>query len=500
MKKLWVWLLFLVGVNVVWLLIDKTPPAWDQAAHIRSVVLASNYFSGSFWGSFVDLIRSFGGYPPLIYLIGGLWASIFGVGVAEISFLNIIFLMLAIIGVYRLAKENELAVLVFSLMPVIYDISRNFLLDLPLTVFVVWGLYFWIKSEDLKKDKYSFSLLVMLILASLTKLNGFIYFAPIGLWILFNNLKRVEVWMKLVIGGAIYLLAVGWWWGINFSNIYQYLTGLAGQGEKLTDPMNLLDWVTWIHYFRLFFLHQVGPVLAIVAVISWIKIPKTGENKKMIFWVIAVYVIFTIIRNKDFRFTMPILPVVALWLGDWLSKIKYKWMTYIFIVYLFFNFVENSFGWPLKKPVQMITPTFLMGDVDWLNFTDYPVRSTNRVVWPTEKIAEKMVELEIGKLLVLVNTAEINDNNIKMYRDMLTDEGDKVLEMHSAYVSNFNDWQNFEAVLVGGKDFEPAPFYAVNLEYLKQSRDFIWQNPERFELVGEYYLPSGESVYLMRVR
>ena len=142
----------------------------------------------------------------------------------------------------------------------------------------------------------------MLILASLTKLNGFIYFGPIVLWYLWEARKSEKVFLRLVIGGLIYGVAVGWWWGINWQNIYIYLTGLAGSGEKLTDPMNLLSLTTWIHYFRLFFLHQVGPILGIVAFISWYEMPKDGENRKLIYWAIFVYIIFTIIKNKDFRF------------------------------------------------------------------------------------------------------------------------------------------------------------------------------------------------------
>lgn len=511
-----------MAINIIWLAIDKTPPAWDQAAHIRSTVLVSNYFAGTFWGGLVDLIRSFGGYPPLIYFLGGAWASVLGVGVMQISFLNTIFLVLAIWGVYKLSKEKLLAAVIFSLMPVIYDISRNFLLDLPLTVFVVWGLYFWIKSEDLKKDKYSLGLLLMLVFASLTKLNGFIYFLPIGLWIVLNNYKKIDVWMRLIIGGAIYLVAVGWWWGINFQNIYQYLTGLAGQGEKLTDPMNLLDWVTWIHYFRLFFLHQAGPILAVVAVISWFKIPKTAENKKLIWWAVVVYVIFTIIKNKDFRFTMPLLPLVAVWLGEWLSSLrgardqatkqslgdcfrdKPFAMTMVGLLFgwLLFNYVENSFGWPVKKPVLVVTPTFLIGDIEWIGWDDYPVQAASGVEWPNKRIIKEMILAkndDKSTVLVLIDSEQINDNNLKLYREMVTNSGDRVLEMHSVYQPYFDGWNNFDAVLVGERTVDPAPFYATNLEYLKQARDFVWDNSERFEQVTEYDLPNKQKLFLMRI-
>ena len=84
-------------------------------------------------------------------------------------------------------------------------------------------------------------------------------------------------------------------------------------------------------------------------------------------------------------------------------------------------------------------------------------------------------------------------------REMLTNKGDKILEMHSVYVANFAYWQNFNAVLVGEKDVDPAPFYATNLEYLKQARDYVWNSPERFERISEYALPNGQKLFLMRI-
>lgn len=494
--------------NLLWLSIDRTPPAWDQAAHIRSVVLANNFINGQ--TSFVDLVRSFGGYPPLIYLVGGVWSSVFGVSIFSISFLNTLFLIVGIIGVYKLADcvgrdrsrpvptENValISAIVLSLFPVIYDISRNFLLDLPLLVFVVWGLYFWLKNYDV-------GILIMLVLASLTKLNGFLYFGPIGLWYLWEARKSEKIFLRLVAGGIIYLVTVGWWWGINWQNIYQYLTGLAGTGEKLTDPMNLASLTTWIHYFRLFFLHQAGPVLALVTVLSWFYVPKDKHNKMLIYWAIFVYVIFTIIKNKDFRFTMPLLPVVAVWIGEYLMQIKNKLYIYILFFYLIFQFIENSFGWPIQKPVLGVTPTFLMGDVEWVGWDDYPVRAANGKIWPNARIVKDMMLVNNGNksvVLVLTDSAEINDNNLKMNREMLTSKGDGMLEMHSVYAPNFNEWKNFNFVLIGSKDIDPAPFYATNLEYLKLARDYVWDNPELFDVVSEYELPNKQKLWLMRIK
>ena len=92
-------------------------------------------------------MNSFWGYPPLVYWLGGGWSLLVGTEVARITVLNSLFLILGVIGVYKLSGKNLLAAILFSLFPVIYDISRNMLLDLALTVWVIWGLYFWLKER-----------------------------------------------------------------------------------------------------------------------------------------------------------------------------------------------------------------------------------------------------------------------------------------------------------------------------------------------------------------
>lgn len=97
MKKKWNWalggvILFHLGINLAWLLTDKTPPAWDQAAHIRSVILAISPMG------FFEKIRSFGGYPPLIYGLGAVWVKMMGVGVDRIVFLNSVFFGIIAVG------------------------------------------------------------------------------------------------------------------------------------------------------------------------------------------------------------------------------------------------------------------------------------------------------------------------------------------------------------------------------------------------------------------
>lgn len=495
---LWGWVGFLVIGNIVWLNLDKLPPAWDQAAHLRSIVLTSQWLRGQFWGNFSDLIKSFGGYPPLIYFIGGL------MGYKLSIYLNTIFLIAGIIGVYKLAliiskdKQSSLiSAVIFSLFPVIYDISRNMLLDLPLLVWVVWGLYFMIKKKES-------GVLVMLILGSLTKLNGFLYFGPMVLFLVIENYKEKQFWMRAVIGAAIYSMAVGWWWILNFSNIYNYLTGLAGSGEKLTDPMNLLDWQTWIHYFRLFFQHQVGPITALVFLIFSKK-----ENKKLIWWTILTYVVFTIIKNKDFRFTMPLLVPVAVWIGWGINPLPGEYrgvplekrglkkvILIMLLVWLGFNYVENSFNWPFKKPVVVSTPTFLIGDINWINFSDYPVREYRQSIWPQKEIMETIAadwgNDSFVRVLMLMNIAELNDNNLRLESERLEKSN---IEIRGVFEWNELD---FSYIILPDLETTVAPFYDVELEKRNRVVKEIFDNRDKYEWLREFKLPNGGRVYLVK--
>ncbi len=514
------WSFLLVAVNLIWLFLDKTPPAWDQSAHLRSIVWFNYFLRGQFWGNFGDLLRVFWGYPPLIYFLGGLWSLVFGIGVAKITFINTFFLIAGVYGVYFLAKEVSknnlvalLAAMIFSLFPVIGDISRNMLLDLPLLVWVVWGWYFWLKSDDLKNKKESWLLLLMLVLASLIKLNGFLYFVPILIILIIKSFKDIDILVRLVIGGLVYVVAVGWWWVGNWTAIYSYVTGLAGQGEVLTDPMNLSEWQTWIYYLKLMVLHQVGPITFLAGLFLIFLVPKNKKNILLLIVTGLVYIIFTIIKNKDFRFTLPILTSMAIWMA-WgaveLIKKKNKLLGLITLSLLFtwlgFNFIENGFGWPIRKPLIITSNMPVLGDVDWVGFDNYPVREVKDDEWPTRNIVKAMVD-EVknknGKILSLVDIEEINYNNLSLYGwiDFKMELPLISLDLGKEYTDNSSIEElvgGIDYFLIPEENYEATPFYTVNLESLNKIRDWIWGNISSFEVLQEYQLPNQKKVYLLK--
>lgn len=511
-KKYWLLLaviLFQVICNVVWLRLDNTPPAWDQASHIGNAIKWNYFLEGKSGLNFIQIVRESWGYPPLMFFLGGVWATIVGVGVDQISFLNTIILILTLVGIYKLAMELTkskrmagLSIIIFSLLPVIVDISRNFLLDLLLVALVTWGIWVFIKSNYFLKFKYTLLFALILVLASLTKLNGFIYFVPligITLWQMIKQ-KNVDILINSLIVGCLFVIGTSWWWILDAQNIGQYLTGLAGQGEPLTDPMNLLNWVTWIHYIKLFVLNQASPIVAI-ALVGILLSKKSGIEKKekiiLGIFLVVNYVIFTVIKNKDFRFTMPMLPVVIIWVTScW--KEKNNKIFLVLMIWMMFTFINNSFGWPIKKDFKISVKTFLFEYVNLVDISDYPVKSPKNNIWPQKEILNDVQKN--SRVLTLINLEEINDNNLKLYSIL---ENKNVLWESTGNNNKFEDIEatknfvnNYDYALVPENSFEPTPFYVVNLEALKQTRDFIL-NSDEWKKVKEYQILGDKKIFFM---
>jgi hypothetical protein len=174
---------------------------------------------------------------------------------------------------------------------------------------------------------------------------------------------------------------------------------------------------------------------------------------------------------------------------------------------LTFNYVENAFSWPLKKPVVLATPTFLMGEIRWINFSDYPVREFRRAVWPQKEIITDLgrVSKEQNRklrILVLINKEEINDNNLAMYKELYDSRvfepgsmGGKESFKNDKEITNL--LAEFDGVLVAEKVQEPAPFYGVNLETYRQARDWVLNHTENFELINTYQIFGDKKLFLL---
>ena len=213
------------------------------------------------------------------------------------------------------------------------------------------------------------------------------------------------------------------------------------------------------------------------------------------FYLVFNYAIFTLIKNKDFRFTFPLLPVIAVLA---IANLRHAPKIILVLVFGFlgFYFVNNSFGWPIRKPVVLSTPTFLFGNVEWLSFSNYPVRSPNQILYPNQQIINDLGQLAQNsrsqlRVLVLIDQAEVNDSNLQFYQSLAKN--------YSFEISSIKDIEKFknqteieirlasyDLFLVPAPDLTPAPYYAIYLPALTQARNYLWNNQSEFRIVNSY--------------
>ena len=175
-----------VLLNLLWLHLDQHVIRIDEEFHASA--------GQDYYFAFVDpSLHGLGGrlraladiespYPPLVHVLGGLSALIFGYSIDTVALPNTIDFALVILGTYLIARRlftrggALLAAAVCSLIPALFGGSRYVALENLVSVFSVWGLYFILASDNFKRWPYVVAFGVLNGLAILTKPNAFVYY------------------------------------------------------------------------------------------------------------------------------------------------------------------------------------------------------------------------------------------------------------------------------------------------------------------------------------
>ncbi|MCR4326725.1 MAG: glycosyltransferase family 39 protein, partial [Candidatus Roizmanbacteria bacterium] len=507
----------------LWLYLNQKPPAWDQAFHLKSAFATYHWLHGQKPVHGIDIIRSFYVYPPLQYVITALWMSIVGTSITTATVLNSLYFCatMVVVGLitYEITKKvttSVIAALIYTLTPLNYDTSRNFLLEPSLLLLISLALYFYIRSHNFTQTKQTVLFFITFIIASYIKLNAFMYFAPIFLWSAATALqyKHKKPVLVLVAFGLGYALCMSPWWWANRFNLDHYLHSPALRGELATDPMNIMSLYTWGFYFKIFFLHQFFPIPALLFLISFIPVLREYKKQHVLFmllYLLSVYAIGTLVTNKDPRYTMPLLISVAVLAGinfsSWPRKMVGLTLAGVLIVFLFSNYINNSYNWPLKKNVSVTTTNVpFFEDVEWIGIDDYPVRRYVRGNYPQKTVIADLANISqhnLLKVVVLVNTEGFNDNNLMLYQEI---QRAYSLEFHSIGLrESFESTDeirdllaHYPYLLIADPDYESVPFYAINYQAFKQIQAYVQKQVEQelMCVIQEYPLEQ-HNVYLI---
>lgn len=422
-------LIWLAGAlsDRIWLKIDNSVPAWDQADYLTGslnywqALQQIQWLNSEWWASFWQLSSKI---PPVTYTVAAIVQQIFGRGVEQATLIHLIFSAILLTSVYGLGVQlfsieiGLWAAALCQLFPSLYRYRLEFVLDYPLTAVVTLSflcLTLWIRSAFGKQWLWAAAFGVCFGLAVLVKQTAlFFLFVPV-LWVGIATLYRRQ-WQRLLqlVSGLLLSVVVFYpWYRTNWlivltSGKRATIDSAIAEGDP---PLHTL--AAWTYYWEIL-PYQVSWVLLLVPIIGivlyWQRQEKyyTSLAWLAIFW-LGAYFLCSLNINKDERYVLPYLPVVALflaygltsWRGRWGNQIRWGSVT-LAVILMLLNL------YPLGSVAQSLTILSPKAEhYAWVG-SRFP---------HTDVIAEIIQQTPYlrSTLGVLPSTPEVNQHNFNYY-------------------------------------------------------------------------------------
>lgn len=381
-------LLWLLGAicDRLWFALDRRIPAWDQAEYLTGslnywrALQSPQWSSGDWW---IGLWQLSAKIPPLVYLVTAPFLNLFGPGPDQSTLVNLLFSALLLGSVYALGSclfsvsVGLWATGLCLLLPALYQARLDFLLDYPLAAMVTLCfacLTGWRQIRNLPPQEpialpfttrpipanlCSWLLAVAfgltLGLALMVKQPALMFLLVPTVWVGCETLGRRE-WQRLgqfALGLTLSLLVFGFWYRTNW-----LLMLTAGKRATIDsaiaeqDP-SLLTLRAWSYYLTAL-PEMVSLPLLLTALIGFFCFwrrsrvssqwggkadfePKPKEyqqlqyeaSRRSLVWLLVFfgsgYLLSTLNINKDTRYVVPYLPVVAIGLAYGISLLPRSW-------------------------------------------------------------------------------------------------------------------------------------------------------------------------------
>lgn len=516
-------LFHLIG-NIVWIKLNNTPPAWDQAAHTAKSILFSRFISSGNVASFIAGLDTH--YGPFVFFLTGSVLAITGISIKIAQLMGTVFFVGTFIALYFIARDilhnkwvGVLSVFLFSFGLIIYDYSRWLLLDIPIVCFVLFGMYFFMKSHALKERAPALLMFLFITMAVYTKIQAISYFVLPFLYAFIISVKKRDraIFINLILGVILVTILFLPWMVYRWSAIVNYFS-IVSIPEAGAYPTNILTFQYWIHYIKLT-MNQIftAPILLIILFMGIMNGWKAKYPWKMflIFQTVFIYLSYSILVHKDIRYIFPsvaIFTIIAsIWIKSFVQKYPIIGITLLCIVVILSigQYTASSFGFPRFLVNRLITVNVpILDDVTIFNTSGWPVVRYNSQEFPQRAILRKLDEVahEGGghvRVAVLVSVPEFNGNNLYLYS--LEKKQNYNLEFGGTGAYVFTSLQAAEDYLDTFNYLLFSPdkgymSYQLDVEALQQIEKVIAYKIKNrsFYIESTFLLPSSKRILMLK--
>jgi len=366
---LWFGALFCLfaGLTMTWLKLNRAPPTWDDAWYLtNSLILYDALAAGGMVGFTHGFLSILEFKAPLITALPTPFYLIFGRRWHAAFLVNISAMLLLFGVVFWIGKQLKgpraglIAVFVTGTMPLLYGLSRWYMVEYTLTALVAASVEVLLLAAGLseKSANVSFGLFVGFGLLAgfglLLKVMYPVYVAApllVGLW----RSKRPG---RLIVAAAIpcMLIAAPWYslhWRSTVENAVT--SGFGGNATTIYGTGAIFSWQAVSTYLaRLVREGTSTYYMALAVLLGVLAIIRRRDHGLKALLPLAIwslpFLIFLFGGNKDLRFVAPLLPPFALALAIGLDVIAKErtWIVVGLLVFPAIDMMSTSFGWPYE--------------------------------------------------------------------------------------------------------------------------------------------------------
>ncbi|MBU1864560.1 MAG: glycosyltransferase family 39 protein [Candidatus Omnitrophica bacterium] len=280
------------------------------------------------------------------YLLFG--KSLFVAKMSLFPYLFILFFFTYKIGKIIYSKTVGFwAIFILFMYPMIFEASRQYQLDIPLSAMVVLTIYFLLKCNYFQNTKYSLFFGFSLGLSMLTKGQAIFFVIGPLIIVVFKTFmlsvttsrhsSKIKKRYNIIFSFLITIFIASLWWGNQMGST------IALMKEHIENPDLALNFnasfvnkysLKSISYYLVKMINALGPILygaGLASILFFIK--KKGYKREILLsWIIFPLLVFSFIfMGKRVRHVMPCFPAFALITAWGIDQIRHK-RIYYFVV------------------------------------------------------------------------------------------------------------------------------------------------------------------------
>ena len=326
----------------MWTLSDRTPPAWDPSDHIR---YAYDYYRllahADFAGFASEFFRTHHYYAPFVHLVSAGVFLVFGasrltgIGVNLLSLAALLWstawmsrhLYAGVPASVEFAPPVALSVLP-ALVVSCYHFSawlvHDAFLDFPLTAIVSVAFALLIRAEDFRVRRRAIAFAVAVGIGMLVKQTFAFFLILPGLFVMIQVLRTRDrrAILNFALAIVVLVLIAAIWYGPHFQDVIAiYRENQRAAVSENEAPLFSFDSNFFYVHALISMQMQLPLALLFAAGLVYSLVRCRKQSVILYLWLLGGIAAFALVANKDVRYTVPVLPAVAILSTCWLREL-----------------------------------------------------------------------------------------------------------------------------------------------------------------------------------